>query len=765
MSHAPPNLYGNMTNAADTYYGALFSHLSYGMGENGASTATINPDSTAVAAAMAAVSGINTDWASMSPTGYPQNSGPLLGPPHQAGTLHEFPTPCTPDASSTSSPYAATLLAAVAAAAAAAYPMHPQQITPVQPSNTVSAGRPYMSNTGQSDYTSMYYRPPRQPSGNAMRAPLNTGLYTNDGHFSTTAAAISAWPYSVRTQYNTATSAPGGGLVHLVDGWPASAIAHDAKPPDSSALQMNPGHYIQASPDDGLRAQKTSHVAYYAPPHVRESMMANYGGVVSGDQVVSQSYPVPQMNELTENTHFLAPISTIHQVNGSMTNGQPTSADSYVPLRRNNKHESLSAHQGIHPHPEQQRLMDEFNRLTVEEYQNADVTHALQPSASAQTDMAYRQRAVTSQWGYAPDNTILTTETMDSRTGGLIRSNVASHSAVSTNHLHVTSGCAKPQSSPAPLSDGPRMKTWANIAGQPPRGSAAVLIGSTTGWSAKRMPGQVLNPNNHRTAVPHGTVTIASATGGKSTHASTASNGIEKSTSHPHPSYRSADSGGVIEDPSGVAVSSGKNDTLGYNESMQALRRESEALYQRLAKSINPTTFDTNIEKARFFVIKSFSEDDIHRSIKYAVWCSTELGNKKLDAAFVAANNQFPIYLFFSVNGSGHFCGMAEMTSRVDYDTRVRVWAQDKWQGAFSVRWIFVKDVPNTALRHIRVETNENKPVTHSRDTTELPLERGRQVAEVFANYSHTLSIFDDFLFYEQRERQDVSYYFWGFTF
>ena len=37
--------------------------------------------------------------------------------------------------------------------------------------------------------------------------------------------------------------------------------------------------------------------------------------------------------------------------------------------------------------------------------------------------------------------------------------------------------------------------------------------------------------------------------------------------------------------------------------------------------------------------------------------------------------------------------------------------------GKFNVKWIYVKDVPNSQLRHIRLENNENKPVTNSRDT------------------------------------------------
>ena len=48
----------------------------------------------------------------------------------------------------------------------------------------------------------------------------------------------------------------------------------------------------------------------------------------------------------------------------------------------------------------------------------------------------------------------------------------------------------------------------------------------------------------------------------------------------------------------------------------------------------NPKVFDLDPKNAKFFVIKSFSEDDIHRSIKYQIWCSTDFGNKRLDDAF-----------------------------------------------------------------------------------------------------------------------------------
>lgn len=175
----------------------------------------------------------------------------------------------------------------------------------------------------------------------------------------------------------------------------------------------------------------------------------------------------------------------------------------------------------------------------------------------------------------------------------------------------------------------------------------------------------------------------------------------------------------------------------------------------RSVNQYNPREFNLNPKNCRFFIIKSYSEDDIHRSIKYSIWCSTDHGNKRLDKAFQENDGKGPVYLLYSVNGSGHFCGMAQMLTAVDYNNDSSVWAQDKWKGRFQVKWIYVKDVPNSQLRHIRLENNENKPVTNSRDTQEVPLEKGKQVLKIMHTFRHTTSIFDDFTHYEKRQEEE----------
>ena len=169
----------------------------------------------------------------------------------------------------------------------------------------------------------------------------------------------------------------------------------------------------------------------------------------------------------------------------------------------------------------------------------------------------------------------------------------------------------------------------------------------------------------------------------------------------------------------------------------------------------NPSDMTMILSNARFFVIKSYAEDDIHRSIKYSIWTSTEHGNRRLDQAYREQKGKGNVYLLYSVNGSGHFCGVAQMVSEVEFNAATGVWAQDKWKGRFDVKWVYVKDVPNSHLRHIRLENNENKPVTNSRDTQEVPLAKAKQVMKIIHSYQHTTSIFDDFDHYERKQEEE----------
>jgi hypothetical protein len=41
------------------------------------------------------------------------------------------------------------------------------------------------------------------------------------------------------------------------------------------------------------------------------------------------------------------------------------------------------------------------------------------------------------------------------------------------------------------------------------------------------------------------------------------------------------------------------------------------------------------VSNNRFFIIKSYSDEDVHKAIKYSIWSSTSKGNSILDEAYM----------------------------------------------------------------------------------------------------------------------------------
>ncbi|KAK6157032.1 hypothetical protein DH2020_011280 [Rehmannia glutinosa] len=122
---------------------------------------------------------------------------------------------------------------------------------------------------------------------------------------------------------------------------------------------------------------------------------------------------------------------------------------------------------------------------------------------------------------------------------------------------------------------------------------------------------------------------------------------------------------------------------------------------------------------------------------------NTPNGNKKLDAAFREADaktsetgTKCPVFLFFRLISAKIWTFGSLINGMV-----------------FPIKWHIIKDVPNTLLRHIILENNENRPVTYSRDTQEIGLKQGLEMLGIFKNYSERTSVLDDFNFYENREK------------
>lgn len=161
-------------------------------------------------------------------------------------------------------------------------------------------------------------------------------------------------------------------------------------------------------------------------------------------------------------------------------------------------------------------------------------------------------------------------------------------------------------------------------------------------------------------------------------------------------------------------------------------------------------------EKSQFFVIKSFSEEDVHKAIKYKVWASTKTGNQTLNNAFKLTKEQGgEVYLFYSCNGSGRFVGVAKLSSAFDEENSFFYWTQDtKWTGLFDVEWLFIKDVPFKAFKNIDIMMKDGqiKPVTYSRDCQEIPFSEGKKMMGIVENFVNSNTILEHFEYYDLRQ-------------
>ena len=170
----------------------------------------------------------------------------------------------------------------------------------------------------------------------------------------------------------------------------------------------------------------------------------------------------------------------------------------------------------------------------------------------------------------------------------------------------------------------------------------------------------------------------------------------------------------------------------------------------------NSKIIETINSICKFFVIKSFSEEDVHKSIKYNVWSSSKDGNLTLSNAFkIAEESKGNVYLFFSCNGSGRYQGVARMKTPCDENKTFGLWTQDgKWPGLFDVEWIFIKDVPFKEFKNIIItmKDGEVKPVSNSRDTQEIPYDQAKIMLQKIAEYQNTNTILEHFEFYDMRQ-------------
>jgi hypothetical protein len=167
-------------------------------------------------------------------------------------------------------------------------------------------------------------------------------------------------------------------------------------------------------------------------------------------------------------------------------------------------------------------------------------------------------------------------------------------------------------------------------------------------------------------------------------------------------------------------------------------------------------------EDSAIFLIKGFTEEDIHKAIKYKVWSSTNYGNSKLNNEF---KNGKQVYLLFSAYKTSQFTGLAQMKSEVNFKNVFPLWARDNWRGTFEIEWQMVKDVPFKEFRNIKCEPKEKKlngdynfinystkSLLNSPDCQRIETSEGNEIIDIMQDYQNRNSILEHFEHYDTRQ-------------
>lgn len=128
----------------------------------------------------------------------------------------------------------------------------------------------------------------------------------------------------------------------------------------------------------------------------------------------------------------------------------------------------------------------------------------------------------------------------------------------------------------------------------------------------------------------------------------------------------------------------------------------------------------------RFFVIKSLTYENLVVSVRKGLWATHRNHERILNEAYLHNDR---VVFFFSVNESGHWQGMAVMTSPIHPTMQAPDPAlAPQWSAEFSVEWLRLVNMPFSASRSLRNPLNDNWPVSRSRDCQELTPELGKQM-------------------------------------
>ncbi|KAK3381502.1 YT521-B-like domain-containing protein [Podospora didyma] len=130
----------------------------------------------------------------------------------------------------------------------------------------------------------------------------------------------------------------------------------------------------------------------------------------------------------------------------------------------------------------------------------------------------------------------------------------------------------------------------------------------------------------------------------------------------------------------------------------------------------------------RFFIVKSFNEDNVRKCMDDGVWATQLQNGQVLTSAFANCKH---VILFFSINKSKAFQGYARMATAPSPDTPRPKWMSGiHWDTSppFRVDWLSKVAVEFFRIGHLKNSYNENAAVLVGKDGQEIEEECGREL-------------------------------------
>ncbi|KAK3901875.1 YT521-B-like domain-containing protein [Staphylotrichum tortipilum] len=131
---------------------------------------------------------------------------------------------------------------------------------------------------------------------------------------------------------------------------------------------------------------------------------------------------------------------------------------------------------------------------------------------------------------------------------------------------------------------------------------------------------------------------------------------------------------------------------------------------------------------SRFFILKSFNEENVRRCMEDGIWTTQVQNGKILSDAYATCRN---VILFFSINKSRAFQGYARMSSppsptipRPSFVKGIHWDTSDP----FRVQWLSKTSVDFFRIGHLKNPLNEGAPVLVGKDGQEIEAECGAEL-------------------------------------